>query len=165
MLFFCLLLLMAGAAYLFLRWPRGPEPRAVRYPEFGISIPQGYSVHGIDVSRYQSVISWKEVKAMRVHGVQFRFAFIKATEGTGKTDPYFDRNWKRAAQSGMIRGAYHFFIPSRDGKLQAVHFMSKVRLGKGDLPPVLGAFEIVPYAPEGGGTSYGTGLDILDRTS
>jgi hypothetical protein len=35
----------------------------------------------------------------------------------------------------------------------------------GDLTPVLGTFEYHPYAPSGGGTATGKGLDIIDRTS
>src|SRR5688572_22148084 len=37
----------------------------------------------------------------------------------------------------MIRGAYHFFIGSKDGKKQAENFIDKVELAPGDLPPVL----------------------------
>jgi len=37
----------------------------------------------------------------------------------------------------MIRGAYHFFIATKDGKMQAENFIRKVDLEPGDLPPVL----------------------------
>ena len=37
----------------------------------------------------------------------------------------------------MLRGAYHFFIGSKDGKMQAENFISNVELEPGDLPPVL----------------------------
>lgn len=107
------------------------------YPEFGINIPEGYSIHGIDVSKYQSVIAWEEVKAMRIRNVSPGFAFIKATEGIGNTDPQFGRNWKRSHDAGIIRGAYHFFIGSKDGKMQAENFIDNVDLTTGDFPPVL----------------------------
>ncbi len=110
---------------------------AARYPEFGISIPAGYSIHGIDVSKYQYSIAWSEVKAMKVKDVQPGFAFIKATEGIGSADPQFRRNWKRSKEAGMVRGAYHFFIASKDGRMQAENFIDKVELKPGDLPPVL----------------------------
>jgi lysozyme len=74
---------------------------------------------------------------MRVKDVQLGFAFIKATEGIGNTDPQFKRNWKRSKSNGIIRGAYHFFIASKDGKMQAENFIRKVKLESGDLPPVL----------------------------
>lgn len=108
-----------------------------RYPEFGIVIPESYSIHGIDVSKYQDMIAWEEVKAMKVKNIQLGFSFIKATEGIGNTDPWFKRNWKRSADNNIIRGAYHFFIGSKDGRMQAENFIDKVTLKPGDLPPVL----------------------------
>ena len=109
----------------------------VRYPEFGITIPEQYSIHGIDVSKYQSTIAWEEVKAMKVKEIQLGFSYIKATEGIGNKDPNFKRNWKKTKDNGIIRGAYHFFIGSKDGRMQAENFIDKVDLETGDLPPVL----------------------------
>ena len=74
---------------------------------------------------------------MRVKQVALGFAFIKATEGIGNTDPQFRRNWRKAKSNGIYRGAYHFFIASKDGRMQAEHFIDKVDLEPGDLPPVL----------------------------
>jgi lysozyme len=113
------------------------KAKFTHYPEFGINIPEGYSIHGIDVSRYQSVIAWEEVKEMKVKNIQPGFAFIKATEGIGNTDPQFGRNWKRSKDAGITRGAYHFFIASKDGKMQAENFIRRVELQAGDFPPVL----------------------------
>lgn len=84
------------------------QPRFVRYPEFGIDIPANFPIHGIDVSRYQHQINWEEVKAMQVEKVEINFAFIKATEGIGKTDKYFSRNWKRAQDANMVKGLIIF---------------------------------------------------------
>src|SRR5215211_1018467 len=109
----------------------------VHYKEFGIPIPADYAIHGIDVSRYQQRISWETVKEMQVNEIKLGFAFIKATEGNGNVDPYFKRNWKRAKDAGITRGAYHFFIASKDGTTQAKNFIKKVELERGDLPPVL----------------------------
>lgn len=104
---------------------------------FGVSIPTGYRVHGIDVSHHQGRINWPEVAAMNVDGVGFSFVFIKATEGITRQDSQFERNWKDAGKAGMIRGAYHFFYASRDAGKQAQNFIDQVKLRKGDLPPVL----------------------------
>lgn len=124
-------------AYLGVLWSRTKEPTFIRYKEFGISIPTQYEIHGIDVSRYQSTISWEAVKEMKVNNIQLGFAFIKATEGTDLVDPFFKRNWKKAKSAGMVRGAYHFFNPKKDGKAQAQNFFENVKLESGDLPPVL----------------------------
>ncbi|HUR65548.1 MAG TPA: GH25 family lysozyme, partial [Chitinophagaceae bacterium] len=127
----------AVAIWLFYQRIQFQKAKFTRYPEFGIAVPDGYSIHGIDVSKYQSIIAWEEVKAMRVQQIQMGFSFIKATEGIGNHDPQFRRNWKRSKDAGVYRGAYHFFIASKDGKMQAEHFIDKVELEPGDLPPVL----------------------------
>src|SRR5689334_22721604 len=132
-----ILMVVIIAASLVLENTRYRKAKFTRYPEFGILIPENYSIHGIDVSKYQDMIAWEEVKAMQVKNVKLGFSFIKATEGIGNTDPWFKRNWKKAGEQDMIRGAYHFFIGSKDGKMQAENFIDKVDLKPGDLPPVL----------------------------
>lgn len=109
----------------------------VRYPEFGIDIPVNYTIHGIDVSKYQDIIDWPSVKDMKVGNVRMSFVFVKATEGLGNEDPYFQRNWKRSRDAGFARGAYHFFLATKNGKAQAENFINSVELQPGDLPPVL----------------------------
>lgn len=131
------LIFLAIAGLLGYQWWQYRQAKLTHYAEFGINIPGEYSIHGIDVSRYQNIIAWEEVKAMRVQNIQMGFAFIKATEGVGDTDPQFRRNWKKARSHEMIRGAYHFFIASKDGKLQAQNFIKRVNIEPGDLPPVL----------------------------
>jgi lysozyme len=131
---------MAGGlflAYLGYLALSGSKQEFVTYPEFGIPIPTNYEIHGIDVSRYQQRISWEAVKAMKVNEVKLGFAFIKATEGNSNIDPFFKRNWTKAKEAGIVRGAYHFFIPWKDGRTQAENFIGQVELQSGDLPPVL----------------------------
>lgn len=120
----------------------------VRYAAFGIDIPVNYSIHGIDVSKYQDAIDWSSVKDMKVGNVQLSFAFIKATEGLGNEDAYFQRNWKRAKDAGIARGAYHFFLSTKSGKAQAENFINSVELQPGDLPPVLDIEQTYGVAPE-----------------
>ncbi|MDR2425049.1 MAG: glycoside hydrolase family 25 protein [Prevotellaceae bacterium] len=106
---------------------------------FGIKIPKGYEVVGVDVSRYQGKINWKNIENI-VDGkkkVAIRFAILKATEGRSLKDPMFDASWKNISQTKLIRGAYHYFVPSRDASEQAKNFIDCVELKRGDLPPVL----------------------------
>lgn len=131
------LLAMGFLAWVFWQWSGRRELQFVHYKEFGIALPANYAIHGIDVSRYQQRINWKAVSNMQVADVRLSFAVIKATEGTTRTDPNFKRNWKACREAGLVRGAYHFFIATRDGKKQAEHFLSKVSFASGDLPPVL----------------------------
>ena len=131
-LFFFAFLIVAG----WWVWKR-IQPHFVHYKEFGIDIPANYSIHGIDVSKYQEFIDWQLVQDMRVDDVRISFAFIKATEGLGNVDRHFRRNWNKAQEAGLVRGAYHFFLATKSGKAQAQNFISRVKLEKGDLPPVI----------------------------
>ncbi|MCW3092263.1 MAG: glycoside hydrolase family 25 protein [Ferruginibacter sp.] len=117
--------------YLFTRPPH------IMYPAFGIDIPQNYLLHGIDVSRYQQVINWSDVKDMQDKNIKIGFAFIKATEGVDKVDAQFSRNWLQAEKENIPKGAYHYFTVGKSGKAQAANFIEIVKLKKDDLPPVL----------------------------
>jgi len=113
------------------------EKPAPPVKSFGIIMPGGYAVHGIDVSKHQGQIDWKRVSRMRINGIWISFTFIKATEGITRQDHKFKTNWKLSAQNGLLRGAYHFYYPSRDAGKQADNFIKMVKLTKGDLPPVV----------------------------
>jgi lysozyme len=137
---FTLITVVSGLCFIFYLsylWWQSRQMQFVRYPEFGIPIPNEYEIHGIDVSRYQQTISWQAVKDMQVSNIRIGFAFMKATEGISNADPFFKRNWRKSKAAGVTRGAYHFFIASKDGKSQAENFIKKVDLEQGDLPPVL----------------------------
>ena len=118
-------------------WPSITKPRTENYRSFGIVPPSGYPILGIDVSRHQEDIDWKRVDSMRSDGKRISFVFIKATEGISRQDPSFERNWKTIKNTQLIRGAYHFYYPSRDALKQARNFITQVKLIKGDLPPVV----------------------------
>ncbi len=117
--------------------------KRIFYKESGkfskIDYPAGYTVHGIDVSRWQPDINWSSLKTLNRDGdtIRFSFAFIKATEGVLLEDPMFRDNWDAARKNKITRGAYHYFLPSLDATLQAKNFISSVNLSKGDLPPVI----------------------------
>lgn len=87
---------------------------------------------GIDVSHYQGEIDWSKVAASGM-----RFAFIKATDGTEDVDPHFSQNWAGAKNAGIVRGAYHFFRPGLDARLQAEHLQRVVVMDDLALPPAL----------------------------
>jgi lysozyme len=107
------------------------------YPDFGIEVPDNFAIHGIDVSRYQGQINWGLVQAMKSRDVKIGFAIIKATEGERLVDAKFARNWRKCKESGIPRGAYHFFRAHLNAASQARSFIKTVDLRPGDLPPVL----------------------------
>jgi lysozyme len=107
------------------------------YPNFGVYLPKGFAIHGIDVSKYQGRISWPNVATMTIDNVNMGFVFIKATEGLKDVDKNFKRNYDSASAAGLICGAYHFFLPTKDGVAQAKHFIATAKLQKGNLRPVI----------------------------
>jgi lysozyme len=74
---------------------------------------------------------------MEVKDVKLGFAVIKATEGLSRVDWQYRRNWRKAKEAGITRGAYHFFLATKSGVQQAQNFIRTVKLEPGDLPPVL----------------------------
>lgn len=125
----------------------GDDPNYPTYSSYAIRIPQKFTIHGIDVSYYQDKIDWQKVKAMNDDDVEVSFAFIKATEGITRVDPYFSRNWREAPKAGLVCGAYHFFRPRLSGIAQAKFFLQVVNIEKGDLPPVIDVEELNSVSP------------------
>lgn len=132
-----IVLIMSVIVAVFIYLKNFEQSQFIKYGEFGIHIPTNYRIHGIDVSRHQKKISWKDVEKMNVDGIKFHFAFIKATEGVESVDEHFKRNWKNIKKTNLCAGAYHFFITTKSGKAQAINFIKTVHLKTGDLPPVL----------------------------
>lgn len=115
---------------------------------FGVRIPVAYSICGIDVSRYQQKIDWTQVSKARGgkdKNLAVKFAFIKATEGQTWVDSHFKTNWTNSKKNNILRGAYHYYKPNVNSKLQANNFIRNVKLQKGDLPPVLDIEETGKY--------------------
>ena len=128
------------AAYVFFFYYIFVSPFGFRWRALygDISYPEGYEIHGIDISHHQGEIDWQELKD---HGMidefPVRFVMIKATEGATKVDENFEDNFYQAREYGFTRGAYHFYSVHSSAKAQAAFFMRKVKLENGDLPPVL----------------------------
>ncbi|MFD4608941.1 GH25 family lysozyme [Streptomyces sp. NPDC058440] len=104
---------------------------------------------GLDVSGYQGNVDWTSVKNKGA-----AFAYVKATEGTTYTSPYFSQQYTGSSNVGLIRGAYHFALPGNSsGAVQADWFVSHGGGWSADgktLPPALD-IEYNPY----GATCYG----------
>lgn len=99
---------------------------------FGSISPRKLAVHGVDISRWQGEIDWER---LRTQGANF--AYIKATDGGDHLDPMFRKNWRRAKEAGLKRGAYHFFYWCRTAGEQADWFIRNVPKEAGALPPVI----------------------------
>ena len=94
------------AFYYFFVGPTGFRWRALYGDD---KYPEGYEVHGIDISHYQGTINWDRLRSnAMVDGCPIRFIIIKSTEGSSRIDPNFDENFYQAREYGFIRGVYHF---------------------------------------------------------
>lgn len=99
--------------------------------------PEGYEIHGIDISHYQGHIDWRELQDATIQGYPVRFVIMKATEGSSRVDKNFSANFYNAREHGFIRGVYHFWSNNSSPREQAQFFLNNVKLLEGDLPPVL----------------------------
>jgi lysozyme len=122
------------AFYFFFVGPTGFRWRAL-YGD--VDYPEGYEIHGIDISHYQGTIDWEKVKDAMIDNCPVRFVVIKATEGTTSLDDNFNDNFYQSKEYGFIRGAYHFWSTKSSARDQAAYFLKQVHLEDGDLPPVL----------------------------
>ena len=111
--------------------------------------PKVSGLKGLDVSSWQGNVNWSSVKA---NGA--RFAYVKATEGTSYTNPYFSQQYVGSYNVGLIRGAYHFATPNTSGgAAQADYFASHGGAWSRDNQTLPGALDI-EYNPYGA-TCYG----------
>lgn len=136
-----LIIVYVWAFYYFFVSPFGFRWRALfGEPDY----PQGYEIHGIDISHHQGKIDWGELRNAMIAKCPLRFVMIKATEGAGHIDEQFHENFYQAREYGFIRGAYHFWSIKTPAREQASYFLSQVHLEEGDLPPVLDVENIPP---------------------
>lgn len=111
--------------------------------------PQG--IVGVDVSSHQGNVNWSAA-----WNQGSRFAYTKATEALSYKNPNFNQQYTGSANVGMVRGAYHFAIPSiSSGAAQANYFINNGGNWTSDgktLPPLLDV-EYNPY-PSLGNSCY-----------
>jgi lysozyme len=95
---------------------------------------------GIDVSHHQGTIDWL---ALSKNKPAVEFILIKATQGTGYTDPQFYNNVNGANNIGLKFGFYHFSTLNsenveKDASEEAEYFLSVInKTLKPALPLVL----------------------------
>ncbi|WP_435770586.1 glycoside hydrolase family 25 protein [Nocardioides sp. SYSU DS0651] len=114
---------------------RAPRPSRSTDPTTGPTAdPTTGPLRGIDASHHQGAIDWRRVAR---HGIAF--AYLKATEGTGFTDPRFAENRRAALREGIRVGGYHYFQLCSDGAAQAAHFIAVLgdNAGRRGLPPAI----------------------------
>ena len=103
-----------------LDWAGSQVAKHEPHPAGGGLSPNVTQTPGLDVSGYQGNVNWSSVAA---NGA--RFAYVKATEGTYYTSPFFAQQYNGSYNVGIIRGAYHFATPdTTSGATQADYFVN-----------------------------------------
>jgi lysozyme len=100
-----------------------------------IRIPAGpITTKGLDVSHFEPNIEWG-----LAFDNGFRFAFAKATDGTGSKDSTFHQHRTNAKGAGLLFGGYHFLrFSGKSPEAQAEHFMSMMgEVKPGEIPPTI----------------------------
>ena len=115
-------------------WKRlNPMPAPTHFTE----LPSNFHSYGIDVSHHQQKIDWDQVFLNSDSLISF--VYCKATEGIDHVDSQWERNRAVLLKKKIAHGAYHFFLPKKPAKLQAIHFLKQYEINSADLPPVLDA--------------------------
>jgi lysozyme len=97
---------------------------------------------GIDISHWQGNINFALVPS------EYKFVYMKASEGTGFVDDKFVQNYDGFV--GRYRAPYHFWRYSADPAAQAAHWRDTVGDRVGEWGPVADLED--KYAPKGGDT-------------
>jgi len=95
--------------------------------------PEGYMIHGIDISHYQGKVFWETIgEHSKMH-----YVYMKATEGGDRIDATFERNIQMAHHYGLKVGSYHFYRPLADQQRQLQNFRSQCLPKEQDLLPMI----------------------------
>lgn len=81
-------------------------------------------IDGIDVSRHQGVIDWKETSRSLPKKA---FVYIKCTEGATLTDRNYRINATQAKSNKLYVGGYHYFRMTSSAHDQFINFKKSVR--------------------------------------
>lgn len=90
-----------------------------------------YEIRGADLSSHNGDIDYDALKDYGLH-----FVYLKATEGGDFRDKYFAKNIKKALESDIVPGAYHFFRFDTPGYIQALNLLDAVN-GRGIRLPLV----------------------------
>lgn len=110
-------------------------------PRADAGVPLAPAFHGlaqgVDAASWQhphgAAVDWHAAAASGQS-----FAFIKATEGTGPANRYYEADVADARTAGMVIGSYHMARPAMDPAQQAHAFADRLQsVGGPQLPPVL----------------------------
>jgi lysozyme len=106
------------------------------------------SILGLDLSHWRTVRSFTQMAAAGV-----KFVYVKASGSSGFADPTFVNNWHGLANAGILRGAYHTYLPGQDPAGQALFYSRVVQAADQELPAHLAGGVLPPAVEFGEGSA------------
>lgn len=77
------------------------------------------SIRGFDCSHNNGNLNWDKLSP------DFKFVYIKASQGKAFHDSLFQTNWKTARDKGLFHGAYHFLTATDSAQEQVDNFLNR----------------------------------------
>lgn len=96
-------------------------------------IGQSQTLNGIDLSRYQGDVNWKQI----AKNEDIQYVYLKATEGYTIIDPMYKENLDSARKAGLLVGSYHIYSYKSTAEQQFKNLKSTIKKSKQDLIPIL----------------------------
>jgi len=120
------------------------------------------SHRGIDVSKYQAKIDWKQVAEAGVEFAIIRLGYRGMNEGTLELDPYFVENVKVASQNGIKVGVYFFSqaVSEEEAEEEAKFVLNAVKGYDISYPIVFDTERVTTYDARANSLSYDKRTDI-----
>lgn len=92
---------------------------------------------GMDISNWQAGARPGSLNTVAYSALDtVSFVIVKATEGTGYTNPYFATHFDYCKSRGKLMGAYHY-ANGGDAKAEARHFYNTIKSRLGETVPCL----------------------------
>ncbi|MGL5649099.1 MAG: GH25 family lysozyme [Clostridium sp.] len=90
------------------------------------------NLKGVDISKWQGNVDFYKIEQGG-----YDVVILKATEGTGFIDGYFETNYEKAKKTSLKIGAYHFLSEKSDPIDQARAFWATIKNKKLHVYPIL----------------------------
>lgn len=121
------------------------------------------SIPGIDVSKFQGEIDWKQVKEAGVEFAIIRVGFRGFNQGTLEIDPYFEQNIKGANEAGIHVGVYFFSQAAtiEEAKEEAEFVLEQIKDYKVTYPVIIDTEYVTTYAARANNLSRQLRTDIV----
>ncbi len=136
-----------------------PTPALPGVAPSPVPLPVAQTVSGIDVSKFQGAFDFDSIK-----GSEYRYVFVKASEGITYQDADYAANISKARKAGLAVGSYHYYHSDDDATAQFANFSKTAVVLPNDLPPVVDIEELDENSAGDLHTELQRFLDLLEKS-